>query len=158
MPGYKSRAHKDFPSDAAEEFRKECLTGLYQRQLEVRFNPRAVEVVVHVAMDVTRCELVGILFEEELSADGKSAAAVIGNQSGCANRGRRGNLVLGAEGEDIAKYRNNSSTDGRTRYGKWRDDKCPSCGLLLFFRRLLRLCRGSGLLVLRSCGLGRILL
>src|SRR5271156_4646751 len=134
MPGYKSRAHKDFPSDAAEELCKECLAGLYQRQFEVRVNPRAVEVVVHVAMDVTRCELVGILFEEELPADGESPAAVVGNQSGRANRGRWGNLVLGAEGEDIAEHRNNSGTDGRTRYRKGRDDKCPSFGLLLFFR------------------------
>ena len=50
-------------------------------------------------MDVTRCELVGILFEEELSTDGESAAAIVGNQSGCANRGRREILSLVLKGK-----------------------------------------------------------
>src|SRR5580704_5482841 len=110
-------------------------------------------------MDVTRCDLPGILLQEELSTDGEPAAAVVGNQAGGANRRRRGNFILGAKGKDIANHRNDTRTDRRTRYGKRCDDKCPaSAELLLFFRRLLRLWGCGRRLLLLCCRPGRILL
>lgn len=64
-------------------------------------------------MNETCRDLVRILFQEELSSDSESPAAVVCNESGHPNRGRGRNLVLQVEGENIAQYGDNSRTNRR---------------------------------------------
>src|SRR5579863_8888860 len=133
----KSRSHKKFPANAAQELPKERLTGLIKGQLEVRGNSGAVDVVVYVAMDEASCDLIGILFQKELPSDSKSAASVVRNEA-CASDSRRWrDLVVLTERENIAKDRYDARSDSGARYWKRRNyERSATAELLLLFLRL----------------------
>jgi len=74
---HKSRAREEFPKKTAEEFPEEGLARLIQRQLEAGGNFVAEYVVVCVAMDEARSDLISIFIQEELSSHGESPAAIV---------------------------------------------------------------------------------
>ena len=132
----KSRTREEFPSDVSQEFGKERVARLYQGELEIFGACVAVNVVVYVAADVARGDLIGIVLEEELAANDEAAAAVVGNEAGRADGGRGRNLVLGAERENKAKNWDDSRTDSRAGDRKRRDDEGSAFRELILFLRL----------------------
>ena len=84
---HKSWADKKLPSHAPEKLPLEAIAGLLNGQLKAGRNSIAVYVVVYVAMNETSSNLIGIFFQEELSAYTKCPAAVVGKKASDANSG-----------------------------------------------------------------------
>jgi len=128
VPIEKSRSEKKLPPQAAKYLSEECLTSLFQRQLQLRpgENPWTVNVVIQISVSVARCHLVRVFLKKELPAQSEAAAAVIGEEARCPDGGRRRHLVALAEGKDIAEDRYYARSKGRTRGRKGRHDKGPS--------------------------------